>query len=71
MCWFAVCTVNSENFKRVYFRTFVKIKPLRNSEITMSSTDEGKTCPSRDFFASQICLSFKAIRDFWRRKSVF
>ena len=37
-------------------RSFVKIKSLRNSEITLSFTDIGKSCPSRDFLMSQICI---------------
>ena len=41
-------TVNSEIFARVLFtRNFVKIKPSRNGEITLSFTDIGKSCPSR------------------------
>ena len=55
-------TVNSEIFARVLFRvtshmrSFVKIKSSRNAEITQSFTDIGKSCPSREFLASQICL---------------
>ena len=47
---------------RVYFqetshiRSFVKIEPSRNGEITMSFTDVGKSCPSRLFLTSQLCL---------------
>ena len=37
-------------------RSFVKIKPLRNSKITLSFTDIGKSCLSRKVWASQICL---------------
>ena len=54
-------TVNSEVFARVYFRetlrlrSFVKIKPSRNGQITLSFTDEGKPGPSRE------CMSFNAI----------
>ena len=36
--------------------SFVKIKSLGNVEITMSFTDICKSCPSRKFLASQICL---------------
>ena len=36
--------------------SFVKIKSSRNVKITLSLTDIGKSCPSRDFLASQICL---------------
>ena len=35
---------------------FMKIKSSRNAEITQSFTDIGKSCPSRTFLASQICL---------------
>ena len=57
-------TVNSEIFVRVYFRetlhmrSFVKNKILAKSEITLSFTDIGKSCPSHNFLASQIhvCL---------------
>ena len=44
-------TVNSEIVARVYFRktslmrSFVKIKPSRNSVITLLFTDVGKPCP--------------------------
>ena len=37
-------------------RSFVKIKPSRNSEITLSSTGKGKTCHIRNLLASQVCL---------------
>ena len=30
-------------------RSFVKIKSSRNGEITLSFTDEGKSCHSREF----------------------
>ena len=42
-------------FTRVLFRessrmrSFAKIKPSRNSEINMSFTDVGESCPSCDF----------------------
>ena len=54
-------TVNSEisrgfNFREtLHMRSFVK-KILGNGEITLSFTDKVKSCPSRDFLASQICL---------------
>ena len=36
---------------------FMKIKCLRKGEINhLSFTDIGKSCPSRDFLTSQICL---------------
>ena len=47
-------TLNSEIFARVYIRetshmrSFVKIKSSRNGEITLSFTDEGKLCQSRE-----------------------
>ena len=37
-------------------RSFVKIKSLRNVEITLSFTDAGKSCPSGEFLVSQIYL---------------
>ena len=37
-------------------RSFVKIKPSRNGEITLSFTDIGISCLSREFLTSQICL---------------
>ena len=55
-------TVNSEIFARVYFRetshmrSFVKIKPSRNGEITLPLIDIGKSCLCREFLTSQICL---------------
>ena len=36
-------------------RSFTKIKSSRNGEITLSFTDEGKSCPSRNILMSQIC----------------
>ena len=54
-------TVHSENFTRVYFRetsrrSFAKMKPSRNSKITPSFIDAGKSCPSREFLTLQICI---------------
>ena len=52
----------SGNFREGYFRetsymrSFVKIKSSRNDEIYLSFTDIGKSCPSREFYTSQICL---------------
>ena len=37
-------------------RCFVKLKSSRNAEITLSFADICKSCPSREFLASQICL---------------
>ena len=34
----------------------MKIKSSQNAEITLSFSDVGKSCPSCDFLASQICL---------------
>ena len=51
----AICTVNSEIFARFLFRetshmrSFVKIKPSRNGEITPLFTDKGKSCLSCEF----------------------
>ena len=44
-------------------RSFVKIKLLRNGEITLSFTDIGKSCHSCDFLASQICLSMHIVKN--------
>ena len=58
-----VDTVNWEIFARVYFcktsrmRSFLKIKLLRNGEITLWFTDAGKSCPSCHFLMSQICFN--------------
>ena len=55
-------TVNSEIFARANFRetshmrSFLRIEPSRNGGITMSFTDEGKSCPSRDFLTPLLCL---------------
>ena len=54
------CTVNSEIFPKILFlRNFasVKLKPSQNGEITLSLTDVGKSCPSRDFLTSQMSLN--------------
>ena len=37
-------------------QSFVKIKPSQNGEITLSFTNIGKSCPSREFLMSQMCL---------------
>ena len=37
-------------------QSFVKIKPLKNSDVTLLFTDIGKSCPSREFLTSEICL---------------
>ena len=37
-------------------RSLVRIKSSQNGEITLSFTDMCKSCPSREFLASQICL---------------
>ena len=37
-------------------RSFVKIRPLRNGEVTLSFTYVGKSCLSCEFLKSQICL---------------
>ena len=42
-------------------RSFVKIKSSRNGEITLSFTDEGKSCHDRDFLRRKYV--FKAIRE--------
>ena len=40
-----------------HMRSFVKVKSLQNGETIRSFTDLGKSCPSREFSTSQICLS--------------
>ena len=37
-------------------RSFVKIESSQNHAITLSITDRGKSCPSREFLTSQIHL---------------
>ena len=37
-------------------RSFVKTKSSQNGEITLSFTDIGISCLSREFLTSQICL---------------
>ena len=37
-------------------RSFVKIKPSRNSEIFLSFAEIGKSCPNHKILTSQICL---------------
>ena len=37
-------------------QSFVKTKPWRNGEITMSFTDIGKSCLTCEFLSSQLCL---------------
>ena len=55
-------TVNSEIFARVLFSRnfayakFVKIKPSRIGETTLSFTDLCKSRPCREFSTSQICV---------------
>ena len=44
------------NFAKLRMRSFVKINPSRNGKITRSFIDIGKSCLSRDFFTSLICL---------------
>ena len=55
-----VLTVNSKIFARTLIslnmRSFMKIKPSRNGKITLSFIDIGKSCLSREFFTSLICL---------------
>ena len=37
-------------------QSFMKIKSSRNGKIILSFTDIGKSCPSRKFLTSQLCL---------------
>ena len=53
----------NRNFSRGFYfretsqtRSFVKTKPLQNGEIHLIFTDEGKSCPSREFLTWQMCL---------------
>ena len=39
-----------------FMRNFMNLKSSRNGEITLSFTDAGKSCPSREFLIWQICL---------------
>ena len=59
---FLLNTVNSDFFLQGFYfcetshkGSFVKMKSSRNDEITLSFTDKGKLCPSRDL-TSQICF---------------
>ena len=53
-----VTTVNSQSFASVYFREtsrmrrFMKIRPPRNAEITLSFIDIGQSWPSGEFLTS-------------------
>ena len=44
-------------------RSFVKIKPSRIGDITLSFTDMGKSCPVREF-VYVVNVSFNAIREY-------
>ena len=44
-------------------RSLVKIKPWLNSENSLSFTDEGKSCQSREFLTWQICLLTLFVKD--------
>ena len=52
--------VNSENSRGFYFRetsqNFAKVKPPRKGVFTLLFIDVGKSCTSREFLKSQICL---------------
>ena len=50
-------TVNSEIFARTLFSGNMKKKKSRNGKITLSFIDIGKSCLSREFFTSLICLN--------------
>ena len=51
------------NFRESYFReishmrSFVKIKPSRIGDITLSFTDIGKSCPVRDFYIANVSFN--------------
>ena len=65
-------TVNSEIFTRVLYRetlhmrSFVKIKPWRNSKITLSFTDEGKSWPSSEYVFLML-FTKKNSRNLWTK----
>ena len=65
---FCPITVKFGNFREGLFsRSFVKMKSSRFRANTLSFTDTGKSWPSREFLASQICLlSLFAIMKFSR-----
>ena len=51
----------------VNMRSFVKIKSSQNGEITLSITDIGKSCTSREFLSLQECLLMRFAKiKFWR-----
>ena len=41
-----------------HIQSFVKIKPSRNAEITLSFTDVGNSCPGWEFVTLQILYVF-------------
>ena len=45
-----------KNFIFMKLRSFMKIKPLRNAQISLSFTDLDKSFHSRNFLMWQICL---------------
>ena len=62
-CSVFIITVSTEVFARVFFfretsqvRSFVKFKPSRNDEITLSFIDAGKSGPSQEILKPQICI---------------
>ena len=44
-------------------RSFAKIEPPRNGENTLSFTDVGKSCQSRELFTWQIVIFLNCIRE--------
>ena len=52
-------------------RSFVKIKSMRNGEITLSFTDIGKSCPSSEFLTLQICLLMLNLKTKFSKSSEF
>ena len=40
-------------FETSHMRSFVKVKPSRNSKKTLAFTDVGKPCPSREILMAQ------------------
>ena len=51
-----------------HVRSFVKMKSSRNREITLSITDIGKPCPSREILTSLVCLLMLFAKIIFSRK---
>ena len=51
-----ICTKSGKIGIFARFGSFVRMKPSRNGEITLSFTDVGKSCPSREFLTWHLCI---------------